>query len=55
MKERYINVSAIEKLYSPATGEFKTFDILWDERDAELYELAEVLIEAFDNQARKSN
>lgn len=52
IKERSINISAIEKQYSPGTGEFKTFEILWDEKDAELYEVAEVLIEAFDNQAR---
>lgn len=49
---RNINVSSIEKQYSPATGEFKTFEILWDEKDAELYEVAEVLIEAFDNRAQ---
>lgn len=54
VKERSINVSAIERRYSLATEEFRTFDILWDERDAELYEVAEVLIEAFDNQAMKS-
>ena len=52
VKGRNISVSAIEKRYSPATGEFKAFEILWDEKDAELYEVAEVLIEAFSNQAQ---
>lgn len=52
VKGRNISVSAIEKRYSPVTGEFKTFEILWDEKDAELYEVAEVLIEAFANQAQ---
>lgn len=52
VRARSINVSAVEKCYSPATGEFKTFEILWDERDAELYEVAEVLIEAFDSQTK---
>jgi acylphosphatase len=52
VKGRNISVSAIEKRYSPVTGEFKAFEILWDEKDAELYEVAEVLIEAFANQAQ---
>jgi acylphosphatase len=52
VNKRNINVSSIEKRYSPATGEFKTFEILWDEKDAELYEVAEVLIEAFDSRAQ---
>jgi acylphosphatase len=52
IKERWASVSTIDKCYSLATGEFKSFDILWDERDAELYEIAEVLIEAFDRQAQ---
>jgi len=41
--------------YSPATGEFKTFEILWDEKDAELYEVAEIFIEAFANQAQNAD
>jgi acylphosphatase len=52
VNERKIDISAIETQYSPATGEFNTFEILWDEKDAELYEVAEVLIEAFANHAR---
>lgn len=52
VNKRNISVSSIERQYSPATGEFKTFEILWDEKDAELYEVAEVLIEAFDNRAQ---
>ncbi len=52
VKECSINVFAIEKCYSPATGEFKTFEILWDEKDAELYEVAEVLIMIETDQSR---
>ena len=52
VKGRNIRVSSIEKRYSPATDEFKAFEILWDKKDAELYEVAEVLIEAFANQAQ---
>lgn len=54
VKEHFIDVSSIEKCYSSATGEFGPFEILWDERDSELYELAEVLIEASDRQLSKS-
>jgi len=47
MKNHIINVSAIEKQYTPSTGEFEGFGIALNEDDAELYEVAKGLYEMF--------